>query len=128
MARTRMVISDNGVLRRARIDLFTPAEKAIHDAIEAVEVAGTHPLLTQAVIQLGYAQAAVADFVEMGMLEAERAAADLVKPEPWISGSTWNCGTHGPDSEVVQGPDKLLWCRKCLAERAGPSSPDETVI
>lgn len=40
----------DGIPRRSRLDLHTPAEKAIRDAIEAVERAGAHPLLTDAVI------------------------------------------------------------------------------
>lgn len=50
--------------RRNCVDLYTPAEQAIADAIAAVEAAGAHPRLTDAVILLGQAQNAVADFVE----------------------------------------------------------------
>lgn len=59
-----MKISDNGFPRRNRIDLLTPAEKAIWDARMAVERGGAHPLLTDAVNLLGAAQEKVADFVE----------------------------------------------------------------
>ena len=54
----------NGFPRRRRIDLLTPAEKAIRDALVAVEEVGADPLLTEAVILLGQAQEKVADFVE----------------------------------------------------------------
>jgi len=63
----------DGIPRTARMDLYTPAEKAIRAALEAVEEAGAHPLLTDAVILLGQAQDKVADFVE---LEDEDGAAD----------------------------------------------------
>ena len=55
----------NGIPRRARIDLYTPAEAAIRAALIVVESVGAHPLLTDAVILLGQAQEKVADFVEM---------------------------------------------------------------
>lgn len=51
--------------RRNRIDLFTPAEKAIFDAVGVVEAAGAHPHLTKAVCLLQEARAAVADFVDL---------------------------------------------------------------
>ena len=55
----------DGFPRRNRVDHWTPAEKAIQDAVDAVEAAGAHPLLTDAVILLGNARAKVADFVEL---------------------------------------------------------------
>lgn len=36
----------NKIPRRARLDLNTPAELAIREAVDAVEDVGTHPLLT----------------------------------------------------------------------------------
>lgn len=50
--------------RRNRIDLFTPAEKAIWDAQAAVEAAGSDVLLTEAGNLLAQARDKVADFVE----------------------------------------------------------------
>jgi hypothetical protein len=50
--------------RRARIDLFTPAEKAIRDALLAVEAAGCDERLTKAVTLLDDAREWVADFVD----------------------------------------------------------------
>ena len=52
------------VMRRNRIDLYTPAEKAIHDAIQAVEAVGAHPYLTAAVVLLQEAKENVADYVD----------------------------------------------------------------
>lgn len=60
-----MQLSENGFPRRNRIDLHTPAETAIREAIIAVEEAGCHPLLTDAVVLLGQAKDKVADFVEL---------------------------------------------------------------
>ena len=46
------------------MDLWTPAEKAVYDAMQVVEAAGAHPLLTDAVVLLGQARDKVADYVE----------------------------------------------------------------
>lgn len=54
----------NGFPRRNRVDLWTPAERAIYDAMQAVEQMPAHPLLTDAVILLGKARDRVADFVD----------------------------------------------------------------
>jgi hypothetical protein len=62
MSRPKMV---DGFPRRARIDMLTPAEAAIRAAVDAVERAGAHPLLTEAVILLSEAQERVADYVEL---------------------------------------------------------------
>lgn len=59
------MVSDNGIARRCRIDLYTPAELVIRDAILAVENMPAHPLLTDAVVLLGQAKDKVADFVEL---------------------------------------------------------------
>ena len=53
------------VPRRIRLDLNTPAELAIRNAVNAVEAAGAHPLLTDAVTLLNEAREKVADFVEL---------------------------------------------------------------
>jgi hypothetical protein len=53
------------IARRCRIDLATPAELKIQEAMESVENAGCHPLLTDAVILLDQALNKVADFVEL---------------------------------------------------------------
>lgn len=54
----------DGIPRRCRIDLFTPAEIAIRNAVLEVENAGCDPLLTDAVVRLQQAKEKVADFVE----------------------------------------------------------------
>jgi hypothetical protein len=56
---------DTDIPRRNCADLWTEADKAIHDAMAAVERAGAHPLLTYAVVLLGEAREKVADFVEL---------------------------------------------------------------
>jgi 3-oxoacyl-[acyl-carrier-protein] synthase III len=57
----------DGIPRRSRLDLHTPAELAIRAAVEAVEAAGAHKLLTDAVVLLHEARERVADFVEAGL-------------------------------------------------------------
>ncbi len=55
----------DGFPRRNRMDHLTPAETAIRAAMAAVEEAGAHVLLTDAVVLLGQAADKVADFVEL---------------------------------------------------------------
>lgn len=50
--------------RRACIDQYHPSEKAIRDALIAVESLGADPLLTDAVTLLSQAQSKVADWLE----------------------------------------------------------------
>lgn len=58
--------------RRATLERMTPAELAIREAILAVEAAGCHPLLTDAVALLMQAQSTVADFVDLPAAAQER--------------------------------------------------------
>jgi hypothetical protein len=51
--------------RRSCVELMTPEELAIREAVIAVEKLGAHPFLTDAVILLGRAQNKVADFVDL---------------------------------------------------------------
>lgn len=66
-----------GIPRRCRYDLYTPAERAISDAVQAVEAAGADVRLTDAVILLQKAKDRVADFVE-GTGSSE----PVLSPEP----------------------------------------------
>lgn len=50
--------------RRANIDKLVPAERAIYDAMIAVEAMGADERLTRAVTLLGDAMNAVADYVD----------------------------------------------------------------
>ena len=50
--------------RRFRVDLMTPAELAILNAMGEVEKVGADVLLTEAVILLSHAQDKVADYVD----------------------------------------------------------------
>ncbi len=61
----------NDIPRRNRLDLNTPAELAIRDAMLAVETVGAHPLLTDAVVLLGQAREKVADFVDRPALNGK---------------------------------------------------------
>ncbi len=66
----REVAMVDGLPRRIRTDLHSPAEIAISRAMAAVEEAGAHPLLTNAVVLLGAARDKVADFVELPAQQA----------------------------------------------------------
>ena len=50
--------------RRINMDKWTPAERAIYDAVQAVEAAGADVRLTRAVILLQQAREQVADYVD----------------------------------------------------------------
>ena len=54
----------NKIPRRIRLDLITPAELAIYEAVQAVEKAGADERLTEAVILLGKAKDLVSDYVD----------------------------------------------------------------
>lgn len=54
----------NDIPRRARIDKFAPAEKAIYDAVQAIEAMPADQRLTDAVLLLQKARDWVADFVD----------------------------------------------------------------
>lgn len=54
----------NEIPRRARVDLYVPAELAIRAAMLKVEEMGADVRLTEAVTLLGKAKDAVADFVD----------------------------------------------------------------
>lgn len=54
----------DGVPTRIDLNFHTAAEKAITDAMHAVEAAGASPALTDAIVLLGKARERVADHVE----------------------------------------------------------------
>jgi hypothetical protein len=56
--------NEGAVPRRNRVDLLTPAERAIYDAVEAVEDLPPDERLTNAVILLQRARDHVADYVD----------------------------------------------------------------
>lgn len=56
--------TENEIPRRNRMDLWTPAEKAIQAAVDEVEKAGASEKLTKAVLLLSEARSLVADHVE----------------------------------------------------------------
>jgi hypothetical protein len=57
-------MKNNEIPRRNRLDLNTPAELAIHNAIQEVEKAGADERLTEAVILLAKAKDCIADFID----------------------------------------------------------------
>lgn len=57
-------MSDNKIPRRACLYLFTPAEKAVYDAVQAVEKVGADVRLTDAVVLLQQAREKLADYFD----------------------------------------------------------------
>ena len=57
-------LNKENIPRRICVDKLTPAEKAIYDAVQAVELAGADTRLTDAVNLLQAARDKVADFVD----------------------------------------------------------------
>jgi hypothetical protein len=55
---------DNKFTRRSCIYLLTPAEKAVYDAVQAVEKAGADVRLTDAVVLLQQAREKLADYFD----------------------------------------------------------------
>lgn len=75
------MMSNNGFPRRIRVDLMTSAERAVRDAVEAVEAVGAHPRLTDAVVLLSDVQNAVADGVEaLGLTQPASASRTPAAP------------------------------------------------
>jgi hypothetical protein len=68
---------DPSIPRRIQLLRLTPAEKAIADAVQAVEDVGAHPWLTDAVILLQQARDKVADYVD----QIKPAASELPSSE-----------------------------------------------
>ena len=53
-----------GIKPRCCLDLQTPAEGAIRDAVSAVERAGGHPMLTDVVVLLGHALDRLGEYID----------------------------------------------------------------
>lgn len=64
--------TEQDVPRRRQMNLWTPAERAIYDAMQAVERAGASPQLTTAVVHLGAAFELVADHVDAKLQQDDR--------------------------------------------------------
>lgn len=62
----------DGMPRRCRVNLYTHAERSIWQAMQEVENAGAHPLLTDAINLLIAAREKVADFVELPEVESPK--------------------------------------------------------
>lgn len=58
--------------RRNRLDLNTPAEKAIYNAMQEVEKLGANVKLTEAVALLGKAKNLVGDYVDAELYQLEK--------------------------------------------------------
>lgn len=59
-----MLVSKSGIARRVRIDLSTPAEIAIRNAMNEVEKMTADTRLTDAIIKLQEALCHVSDYVD----------------------------------------------------------------
>lgn len=83
-------------MRRIRLDMFTPAEKAIWDAAKAVEAAGCDVRLTHALNKLSEARALVADVVDGAPFASvdERICPDCNKPLIYAGKGRWRCDTY----------------------------------
>lgn len=79
----------NQIPRRAYLEKMVPAERAIHDAIQAVEVMGADVRLTDVVVALGAAKDTLSDYVD--------ATADVQYPcgASASHGSPSMCPEHG---------------------------------
>lgn len=97
-AQPKRVAMVDGFPRRSRIDLLEPAEKAIFDAVQAVERMPPDVRLTKAVCLLQDAREAVADYVEA----AQDAAGD--HRQRHCCNRTLAEG-HDPRCEAAQGQD-----------------------
>lgn len=65
--------------RRYDINMYTPAERAITDAMYAVEHAGCHLLLTDAIILLEQARNKVSDYVDFQSIDVKSRNETLIK-------------------------------------------------
>lgn len=83
------------VPRRNMQPEWTPAELAISNAVAAVEKAGCHPFLTDAVVLLAQAQSKVADFVELPNNTTNIGMTYEQFRERWIAaGFTFECSSR----------------------------------
>jgi len=116
----------NEIPRRIRVDRYTPAEKAIHDAIQVVEAAGAHPLLTDAVILLDKAREKVADFVDDVAPTAEeevgqtrQSTISAAPPSAARSdGAATKCPTCGGDGVKFDANCPAAWAHRFVNARA----------
>ena len=71
----------SGMPRRCYVDKWTPAERAIKEAVKAVEVAGCDVALTDAVVFLGKAFDRVADHVDATIMRECQASPPPCQPD-----------------------------------------------
>lgn len=84
----------NEIPRRNRLDLNTPAELAIRNAVNEVEKVGADPRLTEVVIMLSTAHDKLADYVDnITSVDNKKTPEDWGAnvPEDWANtNSSWN--------------------------------------
>jgi hypothetical protein len=104
-----------GIPRRCRVDLMVPAELAIRAAKLAVEEAGAHVHLTEAVILLSQAQEKVADFVDESVMGALLSLPDESSAED-VDDATECEGCGEPISgQVYEDAAEHELCKACFA-------------
>lgn len=69
-----------GVPRRIRLDLLTPAELAVYEAVQAVERLPAHPALTEVVCTLQTARERLADYVDAARKQPEPIRREMLDP------------------------------------------------
>lgn len=88
-------MNNDEIPRRIRVDLMTPAELAIRAAVQAVEEAGAHAHLTDAVVLLAQARESVANWVD----GVPRYVDAVRVPEP-VSAAFPDTGATPDDSKI----------------------------
>ncbi len=71
----------SNIPRRSQMTQWTPAERAIYEAVQAVEAMPADPRLTEAVVLLQAARDYVADFVD-GIERSRTGYVPLARREP----------------------------------------------
>jgi hypothetical protein len=103
----------NEIPRRNRLDLSTPAELAIYNAMEEVEKAGADKRLTDALNLLAQAKNLIADYIEgievsqstpMGNEVSEERILDLLNKFT-TTDIEWIAHAHGAGTQVIDPMD-----------------------
>jgi len=86
-------VAEGSAIRRDRIDQFTPAEKAIWDAVKIIDAMPPHPWLTDSINLLHAARRRVADYVDVGGGKCTHPRKYQFEGEVYC----WVCGEVIPD-------------------------------
>lgn len=97
--------------RRARVDLWCDAEKAIQAAVDAVEAMPADVRLTDAVNQLWEARQSVADYVDGVPRRVPAVVKERDTLARWVR-EEW-AFNHGCPIGAIYGDDGELQCNRC---------------